>query len=155
MTGPARRSVLAWLLAIALIPAPGAMAQGLSPQVDRDSPAGIEYQLPLDRAREEAAGALQPEDRGADDSVPLFGVGVKPAIPRTPRAATDGATSNAKRPTRKRAGAAPTTPTIVRAQAPPPGDAGTGLLAVGAAAAGVLLLGSLAGLVWRRRAMRR
>ena len=156
MIGPARRSALAWLLAMALIPVPGAMAQGLSPQVDRDSPAGVEYQLPLDRAREEAAGVL-PEDRGADDDIPLFGVGVTRANPRTPRAAADGATSQAERATPERAGAAAgaTAPAIVRAQAPPPGGAGPALLAVGAAAAGVLLLGSLAGLAWRRRAMRR
>lgn len=153
MTERARRLALACLSAAALLPVPGTMAQGLSPQVDRDSPAAIEYQLPLERAREEAAG-VPPQSRGADDDVPLFGVGVEPAKQGASRAATDGPTAKAKRATRAGSAVGATPPAIVRAEAPPPGGAGT-VLPVLAAAAGVLLLGSLAGLTWRRRSTRR
>ncbi|MDQ3648275.1 MAG: hypothetical protein M3433_06795 [Actinomycetota bacterium] len=52
---------------------------------DPDSPAGVEYELPLDRARERAAGDAprQPgsrgENRGPAGSAPLFGVGIGPS----------------------------------------------------------------------------
>lgn len=51
-------------------------------QLDPDSPAGVEYQLPLDRARLEAApsrGASRPSSGGDGGSgVPLFGAGIAP-----------------------------------------------------------------------------
>lgn len=52
-----------------------------------DSPAGVEYQLPLDRAREEASdprdrdapgGGGSERDRGGSGPAPLFGTGISP-----------------------------------------------------------------------------
>jgi hypothetical protein len=146
--GPWPRTAAA-LLVVMIALAPAAAAEDLAPQVDRNSPAGVEYQLPLERAREQAAGG---SSTGAKAS-PLFGEGVEkvqqPAR-RTPRRERSVARSPAPPPA-----PAPPAPTIARAQAAPPEDDGGGLLAVGAAGGGVLLVGGLAGLGWRRRAARR
>jgi hypothetical protein len=56
-----------------LLPQPQAMAGEV--HFDPDSPAGKEYALPLDRARDEAAGTAQ-SDGPAGESSPLFGEGV-------------------------------------------------------------------------------
>lgn len=153
---PAGHSVprtVGWLLAVILTIAPSAVAQDLSPQVDPDSPAGIEYQLPLERAREQASGDRRGSP-GAPEQAPLFGVGIEPADRasasgdrRDRRADAPGARS------RRSAQGLPA-PAIIRAQARPPERGITQLLAVGAAGTGVLLVGWLAGLGWRRRAQR-
>ncbi|MDP1849671.1 MAG: hypothetical protein Q8K79_17930 [Solirubrobacteraceae bacterium] len=154
MTGRARRPALACLLAATLVPAPSAMAQGLSPQVDRDSPAGIEYQLPLETAREQASGGAAGAS-GATDRPPLFGAGVT-AAPQTPRTGARGGTEAARSPRRppREPAVSPAAPPIVRAQAPAPAGALRDLTPVGAAGAAVLLVGVAAGLGWRRRAQR-
>jgi hypothetical protein len=151
---------------------PAAPASG--PHVDPNSPAGTEYQLPTDRAREQAAGgggstgssgssgspgspAASGASSGAGGEAPLFGAGVE----------------EKKAPTEKRAGGArakprtagnrsttadvkpdpgASTPETVRAGAAAPDADGSGLVAVGGGAVGVLLLGALAGLMMRRRA---
>jgi hypothetical protein len=131
------RLVLTCLCALALT----APAQAQSPQVDPDTPAGSEYQLPVDRAREQAreptgaAGAAgereQPRAGGAKadrDRDPARSAEVEPRLGRS-------------------------TPEV-RAQAPAPDDGGSAVVAVGGAALGVLLLGGLAGLAWRRRSVR-
>lgn len=148
MTSPAGRLACAWLLAAALVPS-AAPAQGPSPQVDRDSPAGIEYQLPVERAREQAAGAL-PGARRSTDEIPLFGVGVKQA--RGTKAGAGDRTSDTNRAAQGASRLESPAPPVVRAEAPPPAGGGELLLAAGATGAGVLLLGALAGLAWRRRA---
>lgn len=148
---------LAILLALAA-PAP-AYAQGSDPQVDPDSPAGTEYELPLDRARQEAGGggsggsSGSSGSRGTTDEAPLFGEGVasgagsenaKPA----PKEDTDpdAATTASLEPDGTSG-----TPEAVRAQAPSPDGSSGDLVAIGTGAGGVLLLGGLAGLAWRRR----
>ena len=146
-----RRLAGVWLLAVGLIPAPGAAAQGLSPQVDRDSPAGIEYQLPVERAREQAAGSARGSPAAADRA-PLFGEGVTQA-PRPSRAKDGGGGRRSTRPGEPLPRTDSALPNV-RAQAPAPDGMGGGLVAIGAASAGVLLVGGLAGLGWRRRAQR-
>jgi hypothetical protein len=68
---------LATLFAAAT-PASSVAADGV--HFDPDSPAGKEYALPLDQARNEAAGDKSPEGTGSDEesgeSAPLFGEGV-------------------------------------------------------------------------------
>jgi hypothetical protein len=54
---------------------PAAAAAQERPKLDPDSPAGVEYQLPLDRAREEAAGEAK-GGPGEGKRAPLFGSGV-------------------------------------------------------------------------------
>ena len=168
-----RPLLLAGLCALAL------SAPAQDPQVAPGSPAGTEYQLPVDRAREEAGGGSGGESggrpggsdgsggsRGAGPSgeAPLFGAGVgeKPTTgaPSAKSAAHSKPTIKAgTKPDRgpTKAGAKPergsSVPATVRAQAPAP-DGGGGLVAVGVGAGGVLLLGGLAGLAWRRRTAR-
>jgi hypothetical protein len=70
--------VLALTAGIA-VPAATSAQDGSRP--DPDSPAGVEYQLPLDRAREEAAGRERDRRRGTGEgggSAPLFGAGIEP-----------------------------------------------------------------------------
>jgi len=151
-------------LAFGLAPAPGALAQDLSPRVDRDTPAGTEYRLPIESARRQATSggggaatpAGAPGGSGASQAAPpLFGEGVGPPArtsrtSRTRDGAAERATPDAP-PPRRRAG----TPRSVQAQARPPEGAGGALVAVGGAGSGVLLVGGLAGLAWRRRTMGR
>lgn len=59
--------------ALLLLPQAAALAGEV--HFDADSPAGKEYALPLDRAREEAAGAGK-TDGPAGEKAPLFGEGV-------------------------------------------------------------------------------
>lgn len=59
--------------ALVLLPQAAALAGEV--HFDADSPAGKEYALPLDRAREEAAGAGK-TDGPAGEKAPLFGEGV-------------------------------------------------------------------------------
>lgn len=151
--GRSVRWTVGWLLAVTLTMAPSAVAQDLSPQVDPDSPAGIEYQLPLERAREQASGDRRGSP-GAQEQAPLFGVGVEPAG----RASASGDRGDRRAdgpgaPSRRSTQGLPA-PAIIRAEARPPERGITQLLAVGAAGAGVLLVGWLAGLGWRRRAQR-
>jgi hypothetical protein len=67
--------VLAGAVALALLflPQERAMAKGVF--FDPDSPAGKEYALPLDQARDEAAGVGK-SDGPAGERAPLFGEGV-------------------------------------------------------------------------------
>jgi hypothetical protein len=152
-----RPLVLTCLCSLAVV----APSQAQDPQVDPGSPAGTEYQLPVDRAREEAGATSGGSKRsggaqggGAAGEAPLFGTGVetkRTGFPggKSPRGKPG--TSVRRAPT---AGAEPdagaSTPKPVRAQAAAP-DGGGGLVTVGVGAAGVLLLGGLAGLAWRRR----
>jgi hypothetical protein len=132
-------------------------AQSGAPQVDPESPAGTEYELPLDRAREKAGGGTRggtTAGDGGSGEAPLFGEGVE----REDRAgaggtATDGTTQTASSSRSRNGEASTATPATVRAQAPSPDGGGSGLLAVAAGAGGVLVLGGLAGVLWRRRSM--
>jgi cobalamin biosynthesis Mg chelatase CobN len=154
------RLVLTCLCALALT----APAQAQSPQVDPDTPAGAEYQLPVDRAREQArertgaAGAATGRDRPG--AAPLFGSGVEERTPpaRKKPSSRGRETSSGSHE--------PTTTTTTRVEQPDlgagrpevhalaraPDDGGAGMLTIGSLTVGVLLIGALAGLLWRRRA---
>jgi hypothetical protein len=64
----------------AVITPSSALAQEEDAVVDRDSPAGREYVIPLEGARRDAAPATGNSDRGAigDRSASLFGAGITP-----------------------------------------------------------------------------
>lgn len=157
---PIARALVA--MAFVLAPAPVAVAQDLSPQVDRNTPAGTEYELPIEAARRQATGggedaiaAAGGASRGSGASQaapPLFGEGISapPRMARTPGRAAEPATRSA--PPRSRRARPPQS---VLAQARAPEGAVGSLLAVGGAGSGVLLVGALAGLAWRRRTTRR
>ncbi len=141
-------------VALALAPATACWAQGADPQVDPDSPAGTEYELPIDSARERASSG-GPRTSGSAGRAPLFGEGVRPPAAG---AGTGRASSTTPAPPPATGGPADperTTPDAVRAQAPAPDSGGGAVAAIAAGGAGVLLLGGLAGLAWRRRSMRR
>jgi hypothetical protein len=171
------RPLLAWLGAFALMVTPAATAaaaQRDAPHIDPKSPAGTEYQLPADRARQDANGGGSSGSGGTAGATPLFGAGVDGNTPtaRKRPSARDGARNGAgngshtpkRSPTGPRTTTAPapveqpdlgtSTAEIVRRQADAPDGGGSGLVAVGGGAVGVLLLGGLAGLAWRRRSTR-
>jgi hypothetical protein len=135
----------------ALLLAAPAAAQ--SPQVDPSSPAGTEYQLPIDRARNEAVGgssASSGSGGSTSGEPPLFGAGVEKtkAGSRDQKLRTDG---NPHTVASAEPDAVARTPGTVRAHAPAPDSGGSGLVAMGGGALGVLLIGGLAGLALRRR----
>lgn len=63
------------LIVIFALGLPAAATGQEQPKLDPNSPAGVEYQLPLDRAREEAAGETSREP-GGSQRAPAFGAGV-------------------------------------------------------------------------------
>jgi hypothetical protein len=151
----------AFTAALAVAASGNAQAQSDDPQVDPNSPAGTEYQLPLDRAREEAGGGRGgggTRGSGGSRQAALFGEGVEPRRPVGTGASSSGTGAGSSTQTagaseaqeQDSAGSAPAT---VRAQAPAPDGGGSGLLAVGAGAVGVLVLGGRAGVLWRRHAV--
>jgi hypothetical protein len=127
---------------------PAAWAQS-GVQIDPSSPAGTEYELPVDGARKDAS----PNGPGGAGTAPLFGAGVGTSQNGS-RAGAKSSAGSGSRSGRSAAGGGlgATAPKVVaQASAAAPGS-GTGqLAAIGAGAAGVLLLGGLAGLFWRRR----
>jgi len=156
-----RRSLLVVCCAIAAAigPASAALAQGDDPDVDPGSPAGTEYQLPIDRARAEAGGGGSTGSPEGPQQTPLFGEGVErtaPSAGSSSRPPSDGTSSPpaASSGTGGKRDPGTATPEAVRSQAPTP-EAGSGTaLAIGGSAAGVLLIGALGGLTLRRRASR-
>jgi hypothetical protein len=164
------RLLLTCLCALALTASGPAQAQG--PRVDPDSPAGAEYQLPIDRAREQArerpapAAGARDAHRGA--AAPLFATGVEAQERKRDPRRTGGAKASDRRDRNRSAEPAPkpvpartpqpnlgTATPELRDQASAPDDGGSGLAAIGGAAFAVVLLGGLAGLAWRRRTVRR
>jgi len=164
-------SLSSCVLLACLLLAPGASAQGGvdDPQVDPDSPAGTEYELPIDRARDRARGGGSGGSGGtsgaAGGQAPLFGEGVEEEqAPRSggesstakeaPSEQTPSSSGGADPP--RTAGERPATsaPEVARVQAPAPETGGGQLATPAAIAAGVLLIGGLAGLLLRRRSDR-
>lgn len=130
-------------------------AAAQDPQVDPASPAGTEYQLPIDRARRQAAHGGPRDPSSATGEAPLFGAGVSGSTPRSEKQRRLGSSARASAPrTSEEPDFETSTPQQVRAQASEPAVGESGFLAVGTGAAGVLLLGGLAGLAWRRRTTR-
>lgn len=152
-----RPHLLTCLFALALV-AFVAPAQAQDPQVDPGSPAGTEYQLPIERARDEAGGTSDAPSgsRGSTGGeAPLFGAGVERETETPSKKDTkSGTDSDPATVTGVKPDAGTATPETVRAQAPAPDGSGSGLVAIAGGAAGVLILGALAGSVWRRRSTR-
>lgn len=154
--------LLPWLgaLGLSLTLATPAAAQD-DPQVDPDSPAGTEYQLPTDRAREQANGGDGSSGGGSSgssrsaDKAALFGAGVGRSASASPGRHAGGGAGTRTTGSKDQPDSAPSSTNAVTAQAPDGGGNGSPLVTIGAGAAGVLLTGSLAGLGWRRRSMRR
>jgi hypothetical protein len=138
-----------------------ATAQPVSGQrPDPDSPAGVEYQVPLDRARDEASGGDAPTGRpearssaegetAAADQ--LFGAGIQPRsgssdAPRGEATGEQGRSSEAERPG---PGAAPAGSARTAASIAADDGGSTTALTIGIVLA-VLLAGGTAGLALRR-----
>ena len=130
-------------ICLALVLAGPSAGQAGAPQIDPDSPAGIEYQLPIDRARGEAAGPGS-SSSARPGSAPLFGTGVTRSTASDESGRVPPASAEPSTPAQN--GGAQT-----RARASVPASGATPLLAIAGGAAGVLVFGGLAGLALRRR----
>ena len=153
----AAASGTALLVGVCLSSAAATQAQEPGVVVDPDSPAGTEYALPLNDARDggsHGSGESHGSAPGADGSH-LFGAGIKPS---SRNSASDG--SGGSGAERKDGGGPaaddatgsprPAEPQRSSLAAVPAAGAGTSLMLV-ASAAIVLLAGTLLGLVVRRR----
>lgn len=129
----------------------GGSARAADPQIDPGSPAGTEYQLPVDRARDEASGGSQ-RPSGTSGGAVLFGAGVEKREATTGNAKSGISGSESGAETVAKAEAEnDKSRGIVSTQAPEP-DSGAGpVLAIGGGAAVVLLVGAAGGLALRRR----
>lgn len=141
------------------VSAPAASAQEDPVFVDPDSPSGKEYELPIDRARQQGAPQTQAaESARGSQAAPLFGAGVRADGAATanrgsseePRGAGSADSTDPATGSRSDRADAPAAAER-RAQAAVPAG-GAGVAAIVGVAAGVLLLGGLLGLLLRRRA---
>ncbi len=147
-------SLLASLCGLAAMPAMAA-AQADEVFVDPQSPSGKEYEIPIDRARSQAApkskapasGASQAPSGASQSSLFGEGVGSDDAAAGTKKSKmSPERTADQRRPAQE---AAAPPPAVLKAQAAAPdGSANGAILAV---AVGVLLIGTLIGLFVRRR----
>lgn len=138
-------------LALLLLPQARALAGEV--HFDSDSPAGKEYALPLDQARDEAAGVGK-SDGPAGEKAPLFGEGVSSGgggasgggSPGADRTGDEPAGQNGREP--QGSGSTPSTATaaaIASASSDNGYDLSSGILWILA----VVALGGIAGLVLR------
>ena len=143
------------------VSAPAASAQEDPVFVDPDSPSGKEYELPIDRARQQGAPQTQAaESARGSQAAPLFGEGVQADSAATtargssgePRGAGSAGSTDPAKGSRSDRADAPAAAEL-RAQAAVP-EGGAGVAAIIGVAAAVLLLGGLFGLLLRRRAAR-
>lgn len=155
-----RKGILLLACGLAAL-APAASAQDDPVFVDPDSPSGKEYELPIDRAREQgAAGRQRQQPAGGAQGAPLFGAGVegddRNTSPGTAKSGTrsdgnggGGSDDAASEPGSEQATVGAAAARKVQAATP---DGSTGVLEILGAGGGILLLGGLAGLLLRRRA---
>lgn len=132
------------LIVIFALGLPAAAAGQESPKLDPNSPAGVEYQLPLDRAREEAAGETSREP-GGSQRAPAFGTGVTERASSKDRG-SGGASDEGSGEIDAGEASATNTPAKT-ASATPEGGAGASVPLIAAA---VLLVGGALGLGLRR-----
>lgn len=150
------------LLSVLALTAPLAAAQDDDVIVDPGSPSGKEYALPVDSARQQAAGKKRTKGSAAQPA-PLFGEGVEDESAAAAAPGAGGPASGASsaggserggsggakqeeraRPQRERAGE------TLRAQAATPAG-GIGIAAIAGTGLGVVLVGAAIGLLLRRR----
>lgn len=143
-------------------------AAGQDAVVDPDSPSGVEYAIPVEKAREKASkGGGKKRKRPGERSAPLFGEGIEPArsganAPVARHSGGPGSTQRSeptpRRDARKRAhpGAGPATGdraggTVVPASARTGDEGVSGSVLSAALAALALFSGIAAGALLRRR----
>ena len=125
---------------------PAVAAGQESPRLDPDSPAGVEYQLPLDRAREDAAGEGKGKS-GEGKSPPLFGSGVTEPEAKPPTASGASSDGSGSAAGERSPGEAPARKTAKTVPATSEGGAGASVSLIAAA---VLIVGGALGLGMRR-----
>jgi hypothetical protein len=134
-----------------------AQAQEPGVVVDPNSPAGTEYALPLNDARNSGSHgssgsqAAAPADKGSS----LFGVGIKPSKTNPGNSGAGSGTGRKRHRGRSSEAGLPAIPLVRQPQRPsvaavPQAGAGTSLMVTGSAAI-VVLAGTLLGLLVRRR----
>jgi len=151
-----RRGAIHFVIACALVVPSGATAQE-PVQVDPDSPAGVEYQLPLEQARRDAApggggGRRTRSGGGSGAPVPLFGAGITRDGSQSGGGADGnrgGAEQSGDRGDRGASGADGGEATGSRAGPAENGGGSSGLF-LGGIAVAVLVLGGALGLALRR-----
>jgi hypothetical protein len=147
-------------LLVLVVAAPPAIARDDGVSVDPDSPAGVEYAVPLDQARRDATGTAGGGSAGTDHGQPLFGVGIERASAGSGggggakgsggsgrSAGTGGSSGGGTQAGAGEAGRNGASAAAIEVAAS--GGSSTGLLSAGIAVAG-LLLGLLGGLGLRR-----
>ena len=111
------------------------------PRLDPDSPAGVEYQIPLDQARDDASGGAE-RGPGADGGAPLFGAGISKAGSKGSRGSHSGRAKRGTSGEKSKSGAAASVQTAAESTSDAP--------SVSLIAAAVLLAGGALGLGLRR-----
>ena len=158
---PSARIVAAGFLLLALCGlAFAARAQAGEVHFDPESPAGKEYALPLQQARDEALGTGEGEGAGKSGAAaPLFGVGVGGSPPSSGAGHRSSQGGGAEKPSAAHPGSSTTNPSTAGRSGSPPAiskspaapassySLGQGLLIL----AGLLLLGVVVGITLRRR----
>jgi hypothetical protein len=147
-------------LLVLVVAAPPAIARDDGVSVDPDSPAGVEYAVPLDQARRDATGTAGGGSAGTDHGQPLFGVGIERASAGSGggggakgsggsgrSAGTGGSSGGGTQAGAGEAGRNGASAAAIEVAAS--GGSSTGMLSAGIAG-GVLLLGLLGGLGLRR-----
>ncbi|MDX6666521.1 MAG: hypothetical protein QOG68_2727 [Solirubrobacteraceae bacterium] len=135
--------------------------------VETGGPGNTEYAIPLQSARQDAAGGSSKGAHKGQSKAPLFGVGVKSSQPAAGTATTTtpaAATTTHSKPRSKRSGHKRRTkasrhrknrsaPVILPTAAPASAPAGNGSTSatIGGLAVAVLLLGGVLGSIARRR----
>jgi hypothetical protein len=157
-----RVGILALTVSVLAPAAPAAAEKGV--HVDPDSPAGKEYAIPFESAREDAAGG-KGDRGGSQGNAPMFGVGISPGGGGTDSSAGGGSQGAAGGGSQGAAGggtnrdsggdvvgtARGSTASLRSLQDVSTGESTSALLSVLAIALGVLLAGGLLGLLVRRR----
>ena len=133
------------LIVIFALGLPAAATGQEQPKLDPNSSAGVEYQLPLDRAREEAAGETSREP-GGSQRAPAFGAGVTERASSTKDRGSGGASDEGSGEIDAGEASATNTPAKTASATP---EGGTGA-SVPLIAASVLLVGGALGLGLRR-----
>lgn len=164
-------TALGLAVVVLLLPAP-ATAQEPGVSVDPNSPAGVEYDVPLAKARREAAGRSEgpgPDGARSPGSQPLFGVGIVEAAGGSPGSAgarsrspdagpgddgdrreAKGAENGGRRSDRSNAGGTPSPGERSTAAIEAASGGGSQPLLTAGIAAGVLAVGLVLGFGLRR-----
>jgi hypothetical protein len=151
-----RTAVLALSVTVALVAPAPAPAQDDEVYINPDSPSGVEYDLPLERARR---GADPEREAGADvarqsQSAPPFGSGVGPSEDEPIGARSKGQAQARTKANAARDGRDPALPPeVVAAAAQPvsPADSSGSTLIYAGLGALVVAAGGVIGLLLRRR----